>query len=282
MIQFKKINTLQTYLNQQRINGKKIGFVPTMGALHAGHLSLLEAARNACDLLVCSIFVNPTQFNDPKDYEKYPITLDTDIQLLASANTDILFLPAVTELYPEGTSSLEKYPLGFLEQILEGEFRPGHFQGVCQVMKRLLDAVEPDKLFMGQKDYQQCMVVQRLLDILGKEIELIPCPTIREPDGLAMSSRNRRLSAEGREKAIGIFSTLEYVKANLKKGPQESLLKEAHTLLERAGFRIEYITLANAKSLEIRNEWDGSSKLVCLIAAFLDGVRLIDNMVVSK
>lgn len=282
MIQFKKINTLQSYLNQQRMNGKKIGFVPTMGALHAGHISLLETARKACDLLVCSIFVNPTQFNDPKDFEKYPITLDTDIKLLASANTDILFLPNVTELYPEGTAQLEKYPLDFLEQILEGEFRPGHFQGVCQVMKRLLDAVDPEKLFMGQKDYQQCMVVQRLLDITGKRIELITCPTIREPDGLAMSSRNRRLSPEAREKAIGIYKTLEYINANLKKGQLDSLLKEAHTLLEKTGFQIEYITLANAKSLEIRNEWDGSSEMVCLIAAFLDGVRLIDNMVISK
>lgn len=282
MIQFKKINSLQTYLNQQRINGKKIGFVPTMGALHAGHLSLLETARKACDLLVCSIFVNPTQFNDPKDFEKYPITLDTDIQLLASANTDILFLPTVSELYHKGTAQLEKYALDFLEQILEGEFRPGHFQGVCQVMKRLLDAVEPDNLFMGQKDYQQCMVVQRLLDITGKKIELVTCPTIRESDGLAMSSRNRRLSPEAREKAIGIYNTLEYINENLEKGPLDTLLKEAHTLLEKRGFQIEYITLANAKSLEIKNEWDGKSELVCLIAAFLDGVRLIDNKVISK
>jgi len=282
MIQFKKINALQTYLNQQRINGKKIGFVPTMGALHDGHLSLLETARTACDLLVCSIFVNPTQFNDPKDFEKYPITLETDIKLLASATTDILFLPSVSELYPNGTAHLEKYALDFLEQILEGEFRPGHFQGVCQVMKRLLDAVEPDNLFMGQKDYQQCMVVQRLLDITGKKIELITCPTIRESDGLAMSSRNRRLFPEARKKAIGIYNTLEYINENLEKGPLDTLLKEAYTLLEKRGFQIEYITLANAKSLEIKKEWDGKSELVCLIAAFLDGVRLIDNRVISK
>lgn len=282
MIQFKQKDTLQKYLNEQRLQGKKIGFVPTMGALHEGHLSLLQTARKACDILVCSIFVNPTQFNDPKDFEKYPITLDTDIRLLLSAQTDILYLPAVAEMYPEGMSNLEQYPLDQLDQILEAAFRPGHFQGVCQVMNRLLSTVQPSLLFMGQKDFQQCKVVQRLLMITGIKTELITCPTIRESDGLAMSSRNRRLSPEAREKATGIYKCLEFVKAQLQPGSVESILKEAHSLLEKAGFQVEYVAIADANSLEIVKSWDGKQELVCVVAAFLDGVRLIDNSLITK
>src|SRR6186713_3613916 len=161
MILFKRAGDLAAWLAQQRKGGKTIGFVPTLGALHAGHISLIDISKRSAGVTVCSIFVNPTQFNDPNDFQKYPVTLEKDIYLLETAGTDVLFLPELSEVYPNGTKDLEHYDLGRLETIFEGKYRPGHFQGVCQVMRRLLDFVVPDDLFMGQKDYQQCMVVRR-------------------------------------------------------------------------------------------------------------------------
>lgn len=282
MIQIKEITTLKAYLHSNGLKGTEKGFVPTMGALHTGHISLLNTAKKASGVLVCSIFVNPTQFNDPKDFEKYPVTLEEDIQLVYNAGVDILFLPTTKELYPTGTGKLGQYDLGGLEKILEGQFRPGHFQGVCQVMDRLLATIEPDTLFMGQKDFQQCMVVKKLLAELGSQTTLVTCPTIREKDGLAMSSRNRRLSPAAREKAKGIYETLLFVKSHLVPGTTSHLLSLAEGKLRSAGFRVEYIVLANAASLEIMDHWNGQTELVCLIAAFLDDVRLIDNMILTK
>ncbi len=212
MILFRRSDDLSKWLNQETASGKSIGFVPTMGALHAGHISLITISKKETDITVCSIFVNPTQFNDPKDFQKYPITLEKDIALLEAAGVDILFLPGVSELYPTGTANLEHYDLGQLENLLEGKYRPGHFQGVCQVMYRLLHLVRPDHLFMGQKDYQQCMVVQRLLTLLGLPIQLHRCPIIREADGLAMSSRNQRLSPAQRANATAIYRALLLLK----------------------------------------------------------------------
>src|SRR3984957_11141081 len=159
MIIFKRSGDLFGWLKNETARGRSIGFVPTMGALHAGHISLVTISKKETDITICSIFVNPTQFNDPKDYQKYPVTLEKDIALLEAAGTDALFLPEVVDNYAGGTGRLETYELGNLERILEGKYRPGHFQGVCQVMRRLLDLVRPDHLFMGRKDYQQCMVV---------------------------------------------------------------------------------------------------------------------------
>src|SRR6202012_2980545 len=209
MILFKKTGDLNRYLDQQRISGATIGFVPTLGALHAGHISLIDISKKTTTLTVCSIFVNPTQFNDPTDFQKYPITIEKDIILLENAGTDVLFLPELDEMYPDGTKNLETYDLGPLETILEGKYRPGHFQGVCQVMRRLLEAVRPDHLFMGEKDYQQCMIVQRLLDLTKMNTILQPCPIVREPHGLAMSSRNLRLTPEERKRATAIYGALE-------------------------------------------------------------------------
>ena len=192
MILFKKIAELQRFLTAKKKLGATIGFVPTMGALHQGHLSLIEESKAHTAVTVCSIFVNPAQFNDPKDYEKYPNTIDKDLDILQQARADIVFIPSVNEVYPDGTKDLEHYDLGYLETILEGHYRPGHFQGVSQVMSRLLKMVLPDQLFMGQKDYQQCMVIQKLLHLtqLDQHSSLQVCPTVRESDGLAMSSRN--------------------------------------------------------------------------------------------
>lgn len=281
MILFKKTNNLRKYLDNQKEKNYQIGFVPTMGALHEGHLSLIRQAKSQSDLVVCSIFINPTQFNDPEDFLKYPVTTEADIRLLLSAGCDVLFLPSRDEMYPpEASGQPTFYALGELELLLEGKFRPGHFQGVCQVVDRLLFQVQPDILFLGQKDYQQCMVISRLLELTdrNKSISLVVCPTLRETDGLAMSSRNRRLSVTEREKAPAIFHTLCYVRDQLRPGPTGDLLKEAVSALTAAGFRVEYISLADARNLKPCTDWDGQQELVVLCAAFLGEVRLIDNL----
>jgi pantoate--beta-alanine ligase len=287
MILFKRSADLAEWLERQRESGNSIGFVPTLGALHAGHISLISISKKSTRLTVCSIFINPTQFNDPKDFQKYPITLEQDIALLEAAGTDVLFLPEASEVYPGGTGDLETYDVGPLETILEGKYRPGHFQGVCQVMRRLLDLVRPDDLYMGQKDYQQCMVVQRLLILRGMKTQLHPCPIVREPDGLAMSSRNVRLTPEQRVKATAIYQALLTIKRGWEGGETRAkeLTDRARTILEKADFRVDYVEIADAETLEAElggskaaAAGTGGSKAVALIAAFQGEIRLIDNM----
>jgi pantoate--beta-alanine ligase len=282
MIIIHKAEHLANYLRKQRNRGLAIGFVPTMGALHNAHISIVDQSAAECDITVCSIFVNPTQFNDAADYDKYPITLESDIHMLAASPASVLYAPAVNEVYPEGTASLENYDLGYLETLLEGKFRPGHFQGVCQVMSRLLKTVDPDKLFMGQKDYQQCMVIKKLLDLRKQKAVLVTCPTLREKDGLAMSSRNTRLNAEQRGKAPLIFQVLIEIKNNLAPGNLSHLIQDAINKLSNGGFRVEYVEIADAATLLPCQEWDGRKPLVILAAAFLGDVRLIDNMLLNN
>ncbi len=283
MIIFKKTGDLHKWLEAQRLAGISIGFVPTMGALHAGHLSLIESSLKANPVTVCSIFVNPTQFNDPKDFEKYPVTIEKDIELLANAGCDILFLPSVKEIYPDELSPALKYDLGYLERILEGKFRPGHFQGVCMVVHRLLEIVMPDNLYLGQKDYQQCMIIKKLIALTGlsKAILVNICPTLREPDGLAMSSRNVRLSEHERKKATAIFRNLSFIKENLTTGDLKGLKEAAFRNLSEVGFKVDYIEIADANDLSIIDDWDGQKKLVALAAAFMTEVRLIDNILLN-
>jgi pantoate--beta-alanine ligase len=292
MIIFKKADDLTRWLGKQRATGQNIGFVPTMGALHEGHISLIDISKKNAAVTVCSIFVNPTQFNDPRDFQKYPVTLEKDIALLEGAGVDVLFLPSASTLYPGGTSGLEHYELGRLETILEGKYRPGHFQGVCQVMRRLLDLVGPDQLFMGQKDYQQCMVIRRLLELMGTPVLLHRCPIVREPDGLAMSSRNMRLTPAERVNATAIFRALQSIKDGW--GPPPDPLRpsdpgvspisvgpataKASALLESANFRVDYISIADATTLEPLSSWQENA--IALIAAFQGEVRLIDNMLI--
>lgn len=279
MIIFKNIQELRSYLGQQKEKNSVIGFVPTMGALHQGHISLISLAKETCQMVVASIFVNPTQFNDPKDFEKYPITIDKDIDMLEAAGCDVLFLPSVAAMYPDGPKSSKQYDLGYLETVLEGASRPGHFQGVCQVVERLLEIVQPGKLFVGQKDYQQCMVVNRLVELMNIKTEIIIAPTQREKDGLAMSSRNMRLSAEARAIAPRIYNMLVWIKDTIEPGPLDDIVTESCNKLEQAGFAPDYVSIANAATLELVDTWDGKTKLVALTAAFIDGVRLIDNLV---
>lgn len=283
MILFKKTGDLRKWLDGQRKKRKKIGFVPTMGALHQGHISLIKSSSKSNQVTVCSIFVNPTQFNDPKDYDKYPVTIEKDIELLENAGCDVLFMPSVTEMYPEGLDLPMHYDLGYLETILEGKFRPGHFQGVCVVVHKLLEKVLPDNLYLGQKDYQQCMVIAKLVDLIGlkNEITINICPTLREPDGLAMSSRNIRLKEYERKKAVAIFQSLRFIRDNLKKGDLSVLKHEANSLLKKNGFKTDYIEIAGANDLLLANEWNGKTKLVAVAAAFLNEVRLIDNMLLN-
>jgi pantoate--beta-alanine ligase len=283
MIIFKKSGDLYDLLERKRTEKRYIGFVPTMGALHAGHMSLVNEAKQQNDLVVCSIFVNPTQFNDREDFKKYPVTIEKDILMLEATGCDLLFIPSVEDIYPNGTNNLKQYELGFLETILEGKFRPGHFQGVCQVMHRLLKIVLPDNLYLGQKDYQQCMVIKKLIELIGldEKIKINVCPTFREADGLAMSSRNTRLTIEERKKATNISKALQYVKENLKAGEIKKIQEHAEKMLSQNGFNIDYVEIADADTLEIVNDWNGKQKVVTLAAAFLNKVRLIDNMMIN-
>jgi pantoate--beta-alanine ligase len=281
MILFKKSEDLLNWLNIQKKEGKTIGFVPTMGALHEGHMQLINACRAITSLCISSIFVNPVQFNDARDFELYPVSLEKDIDMLTRAGTDVLFLPSEPEIYRQGKTGLETYDLGGLESILEGRYRPGHFQGVCQVMRRLLSLVEPDDLLMGQKDYQQCLVVQKLIGELRIRVRFHIVSTVREADGLAKSSRNRRLTPDQRKNAVAIFQGLLEIKEKLKPGDIGPVLKDAGKKLESAHFKTDYICVADTADLRPVQNWDGKEKVVALIAAYQGEVRLIDNMLLN-
>jgi pantoate--beta-alanine ligase len=281
MLIFHTVQQLQNYLSKQKQKGFRTGFVPTMGALHQGHLSLMEASKKATDLTICSIFVNPTQFNDPKDFEKYPVTISTDVELLLKAGVHVLFLPSVKEIYPNGTQEQQHYDLGFLETVLEGKYRPGHFQGVCQVMHRLLDIVKADDLFMGQKDYQQCMVISHLITTQQIPSKLHIAPTLRESDGLAMSSRNMRLTIEDRHTAVAISQTLKQMRMQLRPGSLQKIKEDATAFLTAKGFRVDYTEIVHADTLALLDNWNGKDPAVALIAAYIGEVRLIDNMLLT-
>lgn len=277
MIIFKSADQLSAYLSGQRKTGESIGFVPTMGALHKGHLSLIDQSKRHNTFTVCSIFVNPTQFNNKEDFKHYPITIEKDIEQLIKSGCNVLFLPTIEEIYPPNYQP-RHYELGRLEHILEGYYRPGHFQGVCQVVDRLLSITNPDNIYIGQKDYQQCMVIRRLIELLGKsaQIHINIEPTLRENDGLAMSSRNLRLTEDQRFQALAIYKELGSIKNQINTESIDYLKKAAVHHLEEAGFFVDYVEIANADSLE-----PASSKeehLVALIAASLGNIRLIDNL----
>ena len=281
MILLKHPNDLSSFIQNGSIAHKPIGFVPTMGALHDGHLSLIHTARLENVLVIASIFVNPTQFTELADFEKYPSTIEADILKLEKAGCDILFLPSVADMYPNGSSPRQQYDLGHLDSILEGEFRPGHFQGVCQIVHLLLEIISPGRLYLGQKDFQQCLVIKKMISQIGMDTSVIICPTQREPDGLAMSSRNVRLSHLERKKAANLFNTLSYIKENIQLEDLENLKQMAQNILTEQGFKVEYIAISKAQTLETIQNWDGKSTLVALVAAYINQVRLIDNLVLN-
>ena len=271
--------TLNSQLSTAKSSGKTIGFIPTMGALHSGHASLIKKSKHISDLTVCSIFVNPLQFNNREDYIHYPVTVEKDILLLKELQCDILFLPSEEEVYPDEASRNKYYELGYLENILEGKFRPGHFQGVCLVVERLLDMVNPNLLFLGQKDYQQCLVIEKLIQIMGASIEVVRCPTLRDESGLAKSSRNLRLSVSELNTAAQLYKALNFISKHSKDQSFAYLQKEAIDHLEGIGFKIEYIALANANTLQLKDTFNPGEDQVILIAAYLNEIRLIDNLI---
>lgn len=276
---FHTVSDLRTHLQKHRVQGHSIGFVPTMGALHEGHLSLIAASKAHNDLTVCSIFVNPIQFNNPDDLARYPRTLDADCAMLAPAGCDVVFAPAAEEMYPE--KPLLKFDFGDLERVMEGQFRPGHFNGVGIVVSKLFNIVQPERTYFGQKDLQQVAVVRRMMIDLGFQIELHPCATLREADGLAMSSRNRNLTAEERAIASHIFKGLTLSKEALMSGATaeaaQNLMKEHFA--QQPAFTLEYFEVVNAHTLQSVAERQPEGQTALCIAAFLGKVRLIDNFV---
>lgn len=283
MIIFKKEDDLRAYLLKIKEKGANIGFVPTMGALHNGHVSLLQQSRKNGDFTVVSIFVNPTQFNDKQDFEKYPVTIHEDELMLIDAGCDVLFLPSVDEVYPETAEKTTTYEFGYLDTVLEGAHRPGHFKGVGQVVARLLSIVEPDTLYLGQKDYQQCMVIKDLIgQMSGMEgLSLEICPIKREADGLAMSSRNKRLTDPQRNVAGLLYQCLVSIRTQIGEKKFSIVQKECLDILSDKGFEPEYVALADATDLTLLDEYDTTRSMVALIAAKIGDIRLIDNMLLQ-
>jgi pantoate--beta-alanine ligase len=279
MLILNTIKETQEYLKSQMQAGKTIGFVPTMGALHAGHISLIERAKQENDLAACSIFVNPTQFNNPEDLKKYPRTLEKDCEMLAPAGCDVVFAPSPEEMYP--SLPILRMDFGTLETVMEGKFRPGHFNGVGIVVSKLFNIVKPNKAYFGQKDLQQVAVIRRMVQDLSFDLELISCPTLRETDGLAMSSRNTRLSPEARDFAPQIYKALTLAKDKLQAGfsVKEMQITVNEHFAKFPEFSLEYFEASNFDTLlPIDTKIEDGKNAIC-IAAFLGGVRLIDNIV---
>ncbi len=271
------IAQLQEVVEQQRFKGNSIGFVPTMGALHDGHLQLVKRCASENQLSVVSIFVNPTQFNDKKDLVNYPRTLDADCALLEGVGCDIVFAPTEQEMYPEPDT--RQFAFGALEQVMEGAFRPGHFNGVAQIVSKLFDAVLPDKAYFGEKDFQQLAIIQEMARQLNYAIEIVPCPIVREADGLAMSSRNTRLTSGQRKNAVEISQALFKSRTfAAEKSVSEVIDFVTSTVNGVPDLKVEYFEIVDARTLQSIANWSETSEPVGCIAVFCGEVRLIDNI----
>ncbi len=275
---FETISELRQHLSKFRKESKSIGFVPTMGALHEGHLSLLREAREENDIVVCSIFVNPVQFNNPSDLEHYPRTLASDKEKLEEAQCDVLFNPTEKEMYPEPVK--ETFDFGDLDKVMEGVHRPGHFNGVAIVVKRLFEIVEPTRAYFGLKDYQQLLIVHRLTKDYNIPVEIVPCPIVREENGLAMSSRNDRLTTAERKQAALIHQTLKMVK--IKSG--FATIKEVKEYVDQQfrkpnNMKLEYFEIVDMYTLQPLQTWAQSNTVIACIAVWIGNVRLIDNII---
>jgi pantoate--beta-alanine ligase len=273
----KHINELRTILEEKQKQGLLIGFVPTMGALHQGHFSLVEKAGQQTNCVVVSIFVNPTQFNDKGDLERYPRDLQKDINLLSSTACQLIFAPEVNEIYPEPDT--RKFNFGMLEQVMEGRFRPGHFNGVAQVVSRLFDIVQPDKAFFGQKDFQQLAIIKEMVRRMNFPVEIVPCPIIREADGLAMSSRNMLLTHEQRQNAVHISATL-FEAQNKTSECSVNELRDwvVNRINENECLNTEYFEIVNGTNLQPILSWNDPGEKVGCIAVHCGKIRLIDNV----
>lgn len=267
-------------LDEKRKNGLTIGFVPTMGALHDGHISLIKNSISNCDFTVCSIFVNPTQFNDKADLERYPRMPEKDAQMLEKAGCNLLFLPDVSEIYPEPDT--RTFEFGELDKVLEGKHRPGHFNGVAQVVSKLFEIVKPHKAFFGIKDYQQLLIIKSLTNKLNIPTEIIPCEIMREPDGLAMSSRNMLLSDTERKFAVNIPLVLKDAAQMLSSSIPLSKVKQmvSNKLSESILFKLDYFELCDADTLKPIDSLKKPGTSIILIACYVGKIRLIDNLVI--
>lgn len=279
---YKSVAGLQRNLNKERTKGKTIGFVPTMGALHQGHMSLIELSVKENDITVCSVFVNPTQFNEKEDLDKYPRTLEKDGAMLKEHSCNYLFAPQPKEVYPDGDDKSIQLDISELTQYMEGPNRPGHFEGVVQVVHRLLDIVEPDQLYMGQKDFQQFSIIAYMLKTLKMKTKLRVCPIIREDDGLAMSSRNVRLKPDIRKRSSILYETLTYVKENIDKKSPKALEKKALELLSIKDFKPEYFKIVDGYTLKPIKETKAHKYVVACTAVWAGDIRLIDNMIINR
>lgn len=277
-----KADEVTTLVQVAKSKNLSVGFVPTMGALHKGHISLVRRAKKENDIVIVSIFVNPTQFNDKKDLEKYPRTLDQDIQALKPTKVDIVFAPDVSEIYPDGDKKGSEIDLGGLDKMMEGAFRPGHFNGVAQVVKRLLDIVNPDRLYMGQKDFQQFTIIQHMIDTLHLPVQMVVCPIMREENGLAMSSRNVRLTSTTRSNAGIIYKTLKSAKSKLKIHTIANINEEAMKSLSTGPFEPEYFEIVDGNTLQPIHDASKHDYIVACTAVWADGVRLIDNHILKS
>jgi len=278
---FKTKAALKAFLQPLKASAKKIALVPTMGALHNGHISLIKLAQQNADVIICSIFVNPTQFTDPKDLEKYPRPIEHDLAMLADAGCNAVFMPNVEEMYPNGADEAWHIDLGKAEFLLEGEFRKGHYQGVTQIVKKLFDAVEPDVAMFGQKDFQQVFMIKNMLSYFKLPITIITCPIIREDDGLAMSSRNIHLSTEERLHSLVLSKSLQFVVDHFDEYPLAELVDKAKAYYQGIeGVELDYFTIADGNTLEPAKSKD-EDNLVALVAAKVGSTRLIDNMIIK-
>lgn len=281
---FKEIEPLRAFLHNHRDDQPSIGFVPTMGALHEGHLSLIRKAASENKLTVCSIFVNPTQFNNPIDLEKYPRTWEADLQALEAVNCNVLFAPESTVMYEK--PGVVKFDFGTLDKEFEGKFRPGHFSGVALVVAKLFHIVQPTQAYFGQKDYQQFLIVSKLVEELKFNLKLTCFPTVRETTGLAMSSRNKRLSDRGRQDALILFESLKDARRLLKEGISWNEVRSSlEDRIRLSGVaRLEYLALADRQNLfPLENVTSQNlSEAILLIAAYVEDVRLIDNLFVAE
>ncbi len=275
---YRDINSVRNFIQQQKEAGKKVGLVPTMGALHAGHLSLVRKSLADTDVSIVSIFVNPIQFNNPSDLEKYPNTFDQDIELLQAAGCQNVFCPPAKTMYP--TTPLITLDFKNLDKILEGKYRPGHFSGVGIVVSKLFNIIQPNVAYFGQKDYQQFLIIRQLVQDFNVPVELVCGEIIREPGGLAMSSRNQRLSPDERKTAGAIFRSLSTAKEKLGEKNMIEIRNEVELILSKSGLRLEYLELADRSNLNILQQIEPAVPSILLMAAYLGEVRLIDNMFV--
>ncbi len=277
MILVKTIKELRNEI-EKRGHNRQLGFVPTMGALHEGHLSLVERAVAENELTVVSIFVNPTQFNDPKDLERYPRTLEADLTLLEPSGCDIVFAPNAKEVYPEPDT--RKFDFGQLETVMEGKHRPGHFNGVAQVVSRLFDIVQPDKAYFGLKDFQQLAIIKNMVKQLNLSVQIVPCDIVREESGLARSSRNELLTSEQRKNAVTISETLFRAKElRGQKSVEELTNWVIETVNKNPFLDVEYFEIVDDEQLQAVKSWDENNTKVGCIAAYCGEIRLIDNFV---